>query len=476
MFGEVFNAIRQSKIGARVMRRYIQNMVLFMRGLAMSGNDKNKSTTQIADKKWFIVMAAVLACFAFAGTARAVTGWGKPYALTVTERQKLLVSDYSYGFGYSISISGNNVIVGAIHDDSEKGSAKVFRWDGANWSQQQKLTASDGAAGDDFGYSISISGNYAIVGAYGDDSYKGSAYIFKWDGASWNQQQKLLASDGAAGDDFGYSVSISGDYAIVGAYYDDSGKGSAYVFLRSGTSWSQQQKLLASDGAASDDFGYSVSISGDYAIVGAYYDDTKGSAYIFKRNGTSWSQQQKLLASDGAAGDGFGCSVSISGGYAIVGAYQDDDYGQNSGSAYMFGRNGTSWSQQEKLTALDSAANDYFGISVSISGDYAIVGACGDDDKGSSSGSAYTFNRDGTNWVEQQKLIASDGEILRQFGRSVSMSSDYAIVGAYYDYGDGSYGSGYIFRFSPTTDLNDDFKVDFADFATFADEWLYGTN
>ncbi|MBA7679911.1 hypothetical protein ES703_88217 [subsurface metagenome] len=173
-------------------------------------------------------------------------------------------------------------------------------------------------------------------------SNSGSAYIFKRDGTSWSEQAKLTASDGAAYDRFGSSVSVSGDYAIVGALLDDdngTSSGSAYIFRRYGTSWSEQAKLTASDGAASDRFGSSVSVSGDYTIAGAYGDDSSsGSAYIFERSGTSWSEQAKLLASDGAASDYFGWSVSISGVYAIVGAYLDDDSGGGSGSAYMFGK------------------------------------------------------------------------------------------------------------------------------------------
>jgi len=246
----------------------------------MSGNAKNR--------KCFIVMAIILVCFAFTGAARADTNWGKPVPV-VTERQKLL--------------------------------------------------ALDGIAGDYFGWSVSVSGDYAIVGAYYDDSAKGSAYIFKWNGTIWLEQQKLTDSDGAAGDYFSWSVSISGDYAIVGVRFDDdngNGSGSAYIFKRDVASWSQQAKLLASDGAANELFGYSVSISGDYAIVGAHQNYNKGSAYIFKRDVASWSQQAKLTASDGAAADYFGCSVSISGDYAIVGAYGDDDMGEHSGSAYAF--------------------------------------------------------------------------------------------------------------------------------------------
>ena len=391
----------------------------------MSRNEKNK--------KWFIVMAAIIVCFTFSPPqAGADTGW----------------------------------------------------------LEEQKLFASDGAAGDIFGESVSISGDYAIVGASGDDdngSGSGSAYIFLRSGTGWVQQAKLTASDGNANDWFGNSVSISGDYAIVGAFWDDdkgNASGSAYIFKRDGTTWSQQAKLTASDGNASAWFGWSVSVSGNYAIVGAYQDDVNGmansgSAYIFLRSGTTWSQQAKLTASDSAAGDVFGCSVSISGDYAIVGANQDDVNGTDSGSAYIFKRDGTSWSEQAKLTASDGAVSDYFGQSVSINGDYAIVGAYLDDDKGSSSGSAYILKRDGTSWSEEAKLTASDGAGIDRFGYSVSIGNGYIIAGAYLDDDKGTdSGSAYMFgkTLCPSADLDDDCKVDFADFAIFADWWLYGTD
>ena len=212
-------------------------------------------------------------------------------------------------------------------------------------------------------------------------------------GTTWTQQQKLTAADRANLDRFGRRVSISGDYAIVAAYWDDdrgNDSGSAYIFTRSGTTWTQQQKLTASDGQGGDNFGFSVSISGDYAIVGAAFDDGQssntGSAYIFTRSGTTWTQQQKLTASDEQNGDDFGASVSISGDYAIIGA---DEVGSSTGSAYIFTRSGTTWTQQQKLTASDAASGDHFGFSVSISGDYAIVGAYLDD---SEKGSAYVFH------------------------------------------------------------------------------------
>jgi hypothetical protein len=268
-------------------------------------------------------------------------------------------------------------------------------------------------------------------------------------GLAWSAtamaQQKLTAADAAQDDYFGYSVSVSGDYAIVGARYNDDGatsSGSAYIFVRSGTNWTQQAKLTASDAAEGDAFGISVSIDGDYAIVGANGNDDdgslSGSAYIFKRSGTAWSQQDKLTASDANGADQFGSSVSIDGDYAIVGAQYDDDDGTSSGSAYIFKWDGTSWSEQEKLTASDAAAFDKFGYSVSIDGDYAIVGAHGNDDAGSLSGSAYIFNWDGTSWTEQQKITASDANGSDEFGWKVSIAGDYAIIGASRDDDGGS--------------------------------------
>jgi len=438
------------------------------------------------NKKWFVVLGAVIVCLA-SGSVQAGTVW--------LEREKLFAAaGAAYDqFGASVSVSGDLAIVGADMGDgsvADSGSAYIFQWDGTSWVQQQKLLASDGWAGDGFGRSVSISGDLAIVGAWGDDDNggsSGSAYIFEWDGTSWVEQQKLFASDGVAGDMFGLSVSISGDLAIVGAEGDDDNgtwSGSAYVFRWDGTSWVQQQKLLASDGAIADEFGWSVSItsaladpeSGDYAIVGTYYDDdsgeSSGSAYIFKWDGTSWFEQQKLLASDGDIGDHFGHSVSISGDQAIVGARGDDDNGgRHSGSAYVFKRAGTSWVEQQKLFASDGAAGDWFGVSASISGDYCVVGAW---NNGAKQGSAYIFKWDKTNWVEEQKLLASDGAVGDCFGSSVSVSGAYAVVGALFGAGNEvNSGSAYMFELvaCPSADLNGDCCVDFLDYTGFANQW-----
>ena len=207
-----------------------------------------------------------------------------------------------------------------------------------------KLLASDGATSDSFGYSVAISGDTAIIGAYGDDANgadSGSGYVYRYNGAEWIQTANLTASDGAAGDFFGYSVAIDDNIALVGAYDDNgSNSGSAYVFRFNAPSWVQEAKLTASDGAAGDSFGVSVALNDDTAIIGAHRDDDNGadsgSAYVYRYNGVEWIEA-KLTASDGAAGDSFGYSVAISGEAAIIGAWDDDDNGSGSGSAYLFG-------------------------------------------------------------------------------------------------------------------------------------------
>ena len=386
-------------------------------------------------------------------------------AATVTEDAKLAASDGAVQdlLGRSVAADGDTAIVGATFGDGNEvnsGSAYVLVGSGSTWIEQAKLTASDGAGTDFFGESVSVSGDTAVVGAYYDDDGagdSGSAYVFVRNGSSWSEEAKLTASDGAAYDLFGGSVSVSGDTAVVGAPYDDDnggGSGSAYVFVRSGGTWTEQQKLTASVGSAVDYFGCSVSLSGDTAVVGATYGDgnevDSGLAYVFVRSDSVWSEQVKLTASDGAGGDVFGCSVSVSSDTAIVGAYRDDDSGDSSGSAYVFVRSGSTWEERAKLTASDGVAGDWFGWSVAVSGDTAIVGAKGDNYNGSGSGSAYVYVRSGSTWEERAKLTASDSMAGDSFGSSVSVSGDMAIVGAPYcdDNGDMS-GSAYVFDISP---------------------------
>ena len=403
------------------------------------------------------------------------------HAADFEELQKLVASDRATEdhFGLSVTISGDVAIVGAYGEDasglSDAGSAYIFYWNGTSWNQQAKIVASDRAAWDGFGHSVSISGNYAIVGAPNEDenasdndslSNAGSAYIFYWNGTSWNQQVKIVASDRAANDLFGYCVSISGNYAIVGAPNENEA-GAAYIFMRYGGNWTQQKKIIPLDRIAQDWFGGSVSISGDYAIIGAPQEDhdaeynntlsNAGSAYIFMRDGTIWNQQAKIVASDRATGDWFGLSVSISGDHAIVGA----PYKNETGSGFIFKRNGTDWDQLAKLLASDCTTDDNFGWSVSIFGDYAIIGAYNEweDVSGNNTlkvaGSAYIFMCDDTSWNQQAKITASDRTAYDRFATSVSISDNYAIAGAFCEDEDTlgnntlkNAGSAYIFSIS----------------------------
>ena len=251
-----------------------------------------------------------------------------------------------------------------------------------------------------------------MIGAIrGDDAggVSGSAYVFVRSGVTWSQQAELIAGDPQFLGDFGESVSISGDTIVIGAPdYSDAGisSGAAYVFTRSGGSfWSQQAKLTPFDAAASDQFGSSVAIDGDTLVIGAVVDDhpggaNAGSAYVFTRiGGGVWTQPGKLTASDASAGDGFGYSASIDGDTIVIGANGD---GTGRGSAYVFVKPGGGWNintEDAKLTASDAAAVDQFGISVAISGDTVLVGSINGDSGVVDSGSAYVFVRPAGGWT-----------------------------------------------------------------------------
>jgi len=371
-------------------------------------------------------------------------------ALLAVEQAQLTASDGAVGdsFGFSVALSGDTALVGVPHDtvgtNGNQGSAYIFTRSGSSWSQQARLTASDGAAWGYFGFSVALSGDTALVGA----EMAGEAYVFTRSGSSWSEQTKW--TDGDPASDFGTSVALSGDTALVGAFSNVGGnawQGSAYVFTRSGGSWSQQAQLTATDGAANDGLGSSVALSGDTALVGARNDTVganaaQGSAYVFTRSGSSWSQQAKLTASDGAGNDSFGDSAALSGETALVGARNCTVDGVAwHGAAYVFTRSGSSWSQQARLTA----GYYQFGRSVALSGETALVGAGG----GSiGQGSAYLFTRSGSSWSQPAPLTAGDGAADDDFGSSVAVSDETALVGAVYDDVGGIYnqGSAYVFR------------------------------
>jgi hypothetical protein len=404
------------------------------------------------------------------------------YAIS-SEEAKLVASDKVTGdrFGWSVSINADStkVVIGVYNADpdgiSNAGAAYIFKYNGSTWSQEAKLAASDKAASDYFGRSVSINadGTKVVIGAYQADpdgiSNAGAAYIFKYNGSTWSQEAKLAASDKASNEYFGNSVSINADgtKVVIGAYYASPNgfvtAGAAYIFKYNGSTWSQEAKLVASDKALYDYFGQSVSINanGTKVVIGAYGANPDGisdagAAYIFKYNGSTWSQEAKLAASDKASNDSFGNSVSINadGTKVVIGAQAaDPDDTINAGAAYIFKYNGSTWSQESKLAASDKAADDYFGYSVSINADgtKVVIGAYTTNPDGIiNAGAAYIFKYNGSTWLQEAKLAASDKVASDYFGNSVSINADgtKVVIGAYLadPGGISAAGAAYIFK------------------------------
>jgi hypothetical protein len=427
-------------------------------------------------------------------------------------------SGFIDSFGSSVAISGDTVVVGAYNEDSSAtgidgnqssnsapaaGAVYVFTRSNNTWTQQAYLKASNTDVEDDFGSSVSISGDTLVVGAgtedsnatgingdqsNNDSSNSGAAYIFVRSGTTWNQQAYLKASNSGPNDRFGATVGISGDTVIVGSLRESSNatgvngnqhdesmyeSGAAYVFVRSGTTWTQQAYLKASNTGEGDFFGYPLGISGDTVVVSAYQEDSmatgingdesdnsrqnSGAAYVFIRDGTTWSQQAYLKASntDELYGDQFGFSIAISGDTVVVGANleasnatgvngdQNDESASGSGAAYVFTRSGSIWSQQAYLKASNTEQSDEFGSSVAISGNTIVVGAQyessnstgidGDQNNNSATGAgaSYVFGRSGTTWSQRAYLKASNAESYDHFGVAVAVCCDIVLVGAF---------------------------------------------
>lgn len=376
-------------------------------------------------------------------------------------------------FGFSVAMDGDYAVLGAPENGG--GSVYIFQRSAGSWAHAQTLVAPDAQSDDNFGYSVDINGDYVIVGAPNEDhdtagttflSRSGSAYIFERNNVGlWEFKQKLIDENREFGDEFGNSVSISGNYAVVGAIYEEDdassppaankfNAGSAFIFERDEVGvWNFIKKLVAPDRAQNDNFGNSVSISGNYIVVGARAEDhnnlsnggnqsAAGSAYVFERIEESWTFTQKLVAPDRASSDNFGNSVAISGNYIIIGAYREDEDASSppgatkadAGSAYIFNfdNNSNNYVFAQKLVANNRNGGDRFGHSVDISGNMVIVGANKDDLSGSKfeGGSAHIFERVAGSWSQVQRIEASDKSSFDIFGTSVAISGDYALVGA----------------------------------------------
>jgi hypothetical protein len=353
---------------------------------------------------------------------------------------------YDY-FGSDLAVKGDWAAIGAVGVSSNTGAVYLYKHDGNHWVFMQSLLASDGSSNDFFGSGVALSGTgHLVVGAPDDDdkgTNAGAVYLYTLNSTSntWGDEQKIVASDGAAYDKFGDAVAISGTgHLVVGAYGDDSYSGAVYLYMLNSTSntWGNEQKIVASDGAG-DTFGSAVALSGTgHLVVGASWDNDKGdlagAVYLYTLNSTSntWGDEQKIVASDGAEYDEFGDAVAMSGtGHLVVGAYGYDSY---SGAVYLYTLNSTSntWGDEQKIVANDGTHSHKFGDVVAMSGTGHLVVAV--------SGAVYLYmlNSTSNTWGDEQKIVASDGAD-DHFGDAVAMSEiGHLLVGASGDNDKGS--------------------------------------
>ncbi len=352
--------------------------------------------------------------------------------------------------GFSSAIDGNTIVAGgpnsSVTGSGQPGLVKVFRLDGMNeWQLEAELYALDAKTNDNFGYSVDISGDTIIVGVPDDDDLggsSGSAYIYTRSGTTWTQQAKLTASNGAGNHEFGHSVAIDGDTAFVGSY----GISTVYTFTRSGTTWTEDQIIAG----GTIKFGYDIDIDGTTSIIGSNGDG----ALVYVYDGSDWIFQEDLALDDSETANSYGSAVSISGETVVVGAKEDISSGfSDSGSVYIYTRSAGNWTQQQEITASNAAIDDDFGYSVDIDGDSIIVGAPENDSAGASEGAAYVFTRSAGVWSEQQILSSSySGADPKYMGRSVGIVDDLAIAGADHDDNAG-YRTGSVYCYSRSLGL-----------------------
>jgi len=380
-------------------------------------------------------------------------------------------------FGWSATIKGDMAFVGAyyasIGANPFQGAVYVFKESAGEWTQVQKLTASDGAGGDNFGTVVAYDGSTLMIGAPGvvldGQLLQGAVYIFTESDGGWTERQKLVADDVPSRiREFGISVAVEDSQALVGAHGvtidGNDYQGAVYAFAETDGTWTQTQKLTASDGVAQDQFGQQLVMDGSTALIGAdqatYANGNAGhgAAYIFDFDASSgtWSQTQRLAADDGADDDYFGRWVALAGTNALVGAPAANAF---QGAVYAFSVSGGTWTQTQKLLAADGASGDFFGDAIAIDGTNAVVGAPGATIGGNPfTGAAYLFDGSGASWNEVGKLAPSDGTLGDEFGYSVALrGGDTVFAGAPHptDDGSGSPGAGYFY--SLDTIFADDF-------------------
>jgi hypothetical protein len=357
-------------------------------------------------------------------------------------QQELTASDAATGdeFGLSVAVDGDTAVIGApdktIESHKGQGAAYVFVRSAHVWTEQQELHSALGYAGENFGLAVALSGSTVVIGA------NEAAYVFVNNHGVWVHQQKLTGSSSNY-DSFGQSVAVSGNTAVIGdrtdlALRDVPGQGAAYVFVRSGGVWTQQQKLSVAYVVGGNNFGSSVAVSGDTALIGDPGQTVNthagvGSAYVYLRNGEVWTQQQELIENYGGTGDHFGASVALSGGTALIGTPGKSNLHIDQGAPYVFVRNHATWTRQQELTAPDGSQYSNFGMAVSVSGDNAIIGGYFQNKPNKPSlpalSAAYVFLRSGEVWAQQAELKGVSGPHGNNFGISVSLSGDTALIG-----------------------------------------------
>jgi len=389
---------------------------------------------------------------------RHAAGWGQVARLEAADGKR------GDRFGLAVAVSGTTVMVGAPRDDHsglvDAGAVFVFLEASSGWSQQAKVVATTVGEWYQFGAAVALDQDRAVVGEpYGNGAAagSGSAWVLVHSGDSWSVEQQLMAQDSAAGDVFAAAVDLHESSIVVGAPQADAlgdQSGAAYVFSLSAGIWSESAKLVASDGRAGDGFGRALSIAADTIMVGAEYNDSRGTdagaAYVFVRDGDEWEPAAVVESPEPGRGDRFAAAVAIAGDVALVGVPFDDQHGANSGAAWLIEDIASSWYASAKLLGWGSAAADWVGTAVAVSGDTVIVGAQSDDlGSMADAGSAYVFVRQADEWILQAKLTASDAAAGMQFGIAVDIDDDTVVIGAWLD-DDVAADSGAAYVFSRT--------------------------
>ena len=342
--------------------------------------------------------------------------------------------------GFAVAAGEGVVVAGARFADAmgmDSGKVYVFRKEGMDWREEERIVPSDAVEHDRFGHAVAIDGDSLAVGAHAHHDLgrkAGSVDLFRLRRGAWREEERLAVPGSLR---FGHAVALHGDRLAVGAPGDLAGNvpaGAVYVFQRRGSSWNQETKLTALDAEAHDLFGIALGISGDTAAVGASADDEQGSmtgaAYVFRREGGRWRQEAKLLPDDAASLSEFGKAVAIDGDTLVVGADGAGDVGKFAGAAYVFRRQGKEWRQEARLLASDRQPGDRFGNAVTIHGDTLVVGAHFADPAGLGSGAAYVFRREQGRWRQAAKLVPRGAAAGEEFGNAVGVHGGVVTVGA----------------------------------------------